>query len=143
MTGVYIWLTITVFAMIIEFLTTDMLSIWFAGGGLVGILLAALNVHWSIQVTAFIVVSIVLLLCFRKIVIKKFSKELVKTNADSAIGKEYRLLTPIDLNQAGTIKINDITWNVDTEEQKGKIEQGALVKIIAIKGNKYIVEEVK
>ena len=63
---VYVWLAVVVFTLIIEFSTTDMISIWFAGGALVALILAAFNVWWVIQLIAFIVVSAVLLALFRK-----------------------------------------------------------------------------
>ena len=140
---IYVWLAITIIALIIEFCTADMVSIWFAGGGLVALILSAIEISWVWQVVAFIIISAVLLLCFRKVVMKKINPNTIPTNIDMQIGKEYRLLSPIGLNQTGSIKINDVIWSVDTQEQAGEIEQGALVKIIAVRGNKYIVEEVK
>lgn len=143
MIWVYAWLGITVLALIVEFCTADLISVWFAGGGLVSLILSAVNVDWPIQLIMFVVVSVILLLCFRKLVLKKFNNGTVETNANQAIGQEYRLLSPIGLNQAGTIKINDVIWSVDTLEQAGNIPENTLVKIIGVKGNKYIVEEVK
>lgn len=140
---IYVWLAITLIALIIEFCTADMVSCWFAGGGLVALVLSAFELSWIIQLVSFIIVSAVLLLCFRKVVMKKINPNIIPTNTDMQIGKEYRLLSSIGLNQSGSIKINDVVWSVDTEQQSGEIEKGALVKIIAVRGNKYIVEEVK
>ena len=140
---IYVWLAVTVIALIVEFSTADMVSIWFAGGGLVALILSALGVLWPWQILAFIVVSIALLVAFRRVLLKKLDKGTVKTNASQVIGQEYRLLTAIGLNQTGTIKINDVIWRVDTLEQAQQISEGSLVRIIDIKGNKYIVEEVK
>jgi len=140
---VYIWLFVTVFAVIIEFITSDMVSLWFVGGGIVAIILAACNLPWYIHLPAFIIVSFVLLLVFRKMVMRKFNNIDSKTNADMAINKEYILLTPIGFNQVGTIKISDVIWNVDTEDEAQVVEAGKKVKVKYIKGNKYIVEEVK
>ena len=139
----YAYLIITAIALIIEFVTNEMLSIWFAGGGLVAIILSACNLPWTITMPVFFVVSLVLLLVFRKVVMKYLNKGDARTNADSAIGKEYALLTPIEFNKPGTIKINDVVWSVTTEVQGETISEGTIVKVIALKGNKYIVECVK
>ena len=72
---------------------------------------------------------------------KYFVKSDVKTNADSAIGKEFVLLSNIGFNQAGTIKINDVIWSAVTENQKDDIAQGEIVTVIGLKGNKYIVKK--
>jgi hypothetical protein len=37
----YVWLAITVVAIVVEITTTEMLSIWFAGGGLLALLATA------------------------------------------------------------------------------------------------------
>ncbi len=143
MEWIFFWLAITVVALIVEFSTANIVSIWFAGGGLISLILSAFNLAWYIHIPAFIVVSAALLLCFRKLVIKKFNKTQVSTNAEQCMGQQYRLLSEIGFNKAGSIKINDVVWSVETAEQMGEIPEGSLVKIVGIKGNKYIVEEVK
>ena len=139
---IYIWLGVTVLSLIVEFFTNEMICIWFAGGALVSLILSSFNLTWYIHVPAFIVVSVVMLLFFRKMVLKKFNKGESKTNAESAIGKEYVLLSDIGFNKLGTIKINDVIWNVDTEDQKEEITAGETVVIKRLKGNKYVVEKV-
>lgn len=143
MVWLYVWLAVTIIALVVEFLTSDMISIWFAGGGLVAMILAAFKLQWYIHFPVFLVLSFVLLLCFRKSVMKHLDKGKVFTNADAVFGKEYKLLTAISLNNPGTIKVNDIVWNVVCQDDFAEIEAGALVKVIEIKGNKYVVEEVK
>ncbi len=139
----YIWLGVTALSLIIEFLTNEMVSIWFAGGGIVAMIISAvLHDYWYIHLPAFIVVSLVLLLCFRKTVLKLFDKGESRVNADAAIGKEFRLLSAIDFNQVGTIRVNDVVWNAVTEHDGDIIAEGELVRVTAIKGNKYIVEKV-
>ena len=143
MLWLYIWLGVTVVALILEFITNEIVSIWFAGGGFVAMILAACRLPWYIHLPVFIVVSFVLLASFRKIVLKYFLKGDAKTNADAVIGKEYRLLKPIGLNQPGEIKVNDVIWSVVCRDDFAEVAEGTLVKVIDIKGNKYIVEEVQ
>lgn len=137
----YIWVGITALALVIEFLTTDLLCVWFVGGGIVAIILSACGLEWYIHLPAFIVVSFALLICFRKLALKFLIKKEEKTNAESSIGKEYTLLTSIGFNQVGTIKIGDVVWSVECKDEHQEIEQGQIVKVVAIKGNKYIVEK--
>lgn len=137
---IYVWLAVTVIALVIEFTTNEMVSIWFAGGGLVALILSACGVPWAITMPIFLALSFVLLISFRKIVMKYFSKGDSRVNADSAIGKEFTLLTAIEFNKPGTIKINDVVWNVTTENQGVTIPEGTIVRVVSLKGNKYIVE---
>lgn len=140
---VYIWLGIIVIAMILEFITADLVSIWFVGGGVIALILALCGVSWYIQLPCFIVASILSMLLLRKYIVEKFNNDKQFTNAESVIGKEFKLLTPISFNKCGTIKVNDVIWNVCTENEKEEVEKNTIVIIKEIKGNKYIVEVVK
>lgn len=140
----YTWLGITVVALILEFITADMVTIWFAGGGLVALILSLFDgVSVFVQIPVFIAVSVVCLLCFRKMVMKKLNVKTANLNADSVIGKEYILLTAIGFNQPGSIRVNDVVWSAVTEKETDEIAEKTVVRIIGLKGNKYIVEEVK
>ena len=137
----YIWLAVTAAALIVEFLTEEMVSVWFIGGGFVAMLLAGLGLDWYFHVPAFIVVSFTLMLCFRKLVMKKLNKGEVKTNAETVIGKEFELLSDIDFNKAGSIKINGVVWTAVAADENAVIPAGKKVVIEKIEGNKYIVKE--
>lgn len=137
----YIWLAVTAAALIVEFITSEMVSVWFVGGGLVAMLLAGLNLDWYFHVPAFIVVSFALMLCFRRLVMQKLNKAAVKTNAETVIGKEFELLTDIGFNKSGSVKINGVVWTAISEDENAEIPAGTKVIIEKIEGNKYIVKE--
>lgn len=137
----YIWLAVTAAALIIEFITSELVSVWFVGGGLVAMLLAGLDLAWYFHVPAFIVVSFALMLCFRRLVMKKLNKGDVKTNAETVIGKEFELLTDIGFNKAGSIKVSGVVWTAIAENENAEIAAGTKVIVERIEGNKYIVKE--
>ena len=145
MTWVYIWLAVTVISLILEFITSEIVSIWFAGGGLISIILALCGVPWYVNLPVFIIASFALLFCFRSLVMKKFNNREIKTNADSAIGKTVKLLTAITEDEAGSIKIGDVVWTAvaASDGAEKPVPAGTLVKITDLKGNKYIVKEIK
>jgi membrane protein implicated in regulation of membrane protease activity len=116
-----------------------MLCIWFAGGGLIALIVSAIGLGWYYQVIIFIVVSFVLILAFRQAVLKKLNNTEVRTNADMAIGKEFRLLSAITFDNLGTIKVNDVTWNAVSFNDM-PIPAGTIVVVKELKGNKYVVE---
>ena len=139
---IYIWLGVTALSLIIEFLTTEMVTIWFAGAGLVSMILAIFNVGWYITLPLFIVLSFLCMLIFRKMIMKRLGKDKQYLNADNAIGKDYTLLTPIGFNVTGTIKINDVVWNVKTENEEDVVSAGEKVRVLRLEGNKYIVKKI-
>lgn len=139
----YIYVGIIVLALVTEFLTSEMVSIWFCGGAIVAIPLVLFGLDWFIHFPVFVVVAVALILCFRKIVLKFLDKGETLTNAGAVIGKEFELITEIAFNTPGTIRVNDVVWNVVTENCKDVIPVGKIVKVKNIKGNKYIVEVVE
>lgn len=139
---IYIWLAVTAVALILEFITADMVSVWFAGGGLVSMILAGCGASWYIHLPVFIILSLVLMFCFRKTALRLLSKNDTKTNAESVIGKEFRLLSEISLNSPGTIKVAGVVWNAVCEDENKVVAEGTLVRVKSINGNKYVVEEV-
>jgi len=138
---IWVWLGVTAVSLILEFVTMEMASIWFVAGGIVGMILAACGVGWEIQLIVFILVSLILLLSLRKIALKLLLKNSgAKTNASGVVGKKFKLQSAITEEKAGTIKINDVVWNVVSEDG-GPIEEGSQVEIVEIKGNKYVVKK--
>ena len=137
----YIWLAVTAAALIVEFITSEMVSVWFVGGGLIAMLLAGLGLDWYFHVPAFIVVSFALMLCFRRLVMQKLNKTTERTNAETVIGKEFELLTGIKFNEAGSIKVNGVVWTAIAENEHAEIPAGKTVIALKIEGNKYIVKE--
>ena len=58
MIWVYIWLGVVAIAMILEFITMDLVSIWFSVGGLVAMVLSGFEfIPWYVETIVFIVVS--------------------------------------------------------------------------------------
>ena len=102
---IYIWLGVVAFSVMIEFLTMEQVSVWFIGGGIVAMILAAVNVDPVIQIVVFIVVSLVLLLSFRRMVMRFLMKnDNAKTNADALVGREYQLLSRWNLKNPLPLK---------------------------------------
>lgn len=136
----WIWLAVVVVSLIAEFATMEMVSIWFVLGGLVAMILSAFHVMVEIQIAVFIAISVALLLSLRKIVLKYFSKDNVKTNFEAIIGRSFELIDPIKKNQNGSLKVNDVVWTAISEDSDAEIESGTEVVITALRGNKVIVK---
>ena len=67
----WIWGIVTAISLVVEFMTANLITIWFAAGGLVTLLVVALvkiSLIW--QLVIFAGVSVLLLLCARKSCLK-------------------------------------------------------------------------
>lgn len=144
MNWVIIWLVLLVLLIAIEVGTMGLTTIWFAGGALIAVILAALGLPSYVQIAAFLVISLVLLIFTRPIAMKYFNKDRVKTNAEGMVGKKAVVTAAIDnLAATGQVSVNGMEWSARATEDGNKIIEGAIVTIVAISGVKLIVEERK
>lgn len=140
----WVWLAVIVVAIVVEIVTLDLISIWFAFGGVVPFILSAIGgIAIEIQISIFVVASVLLIIFLRKVAQKLLFKNMnTKTNIQAYEGKKYRLLEDTDLEKNGSIKINDVVWTAVGKDGE-KIEKGSLVEIIGTEGNKMIVKKVE
>ena len=139
----YAFLALTTILVICEMVSGRKLYICFATSCLVATILAMLEVDMLITLGAFGGVTLVLLILFARVYGKNYSKTNTRLNADAAIGKKYTLITPVELNKPGSIKVNDVIWGVTTEYQGEILDAGSIVQVLAQRGNLYIVKKVR
>ncbi len=136
------WLVLFVVLLVIEIITLGLTTIWFAGGALVACVLAYVKVSLPVQIIAFLLVSILLLVLTRPIAIRFFNQDRQKTNVDSLIGQKAVVLEKIDtLRETGRAEIGGMEWSAKTTEEAGEIEAGEVVVIEGIQGVKLIVRK--
>lgn len=142
MNPIYVWLAALAVFVVIEIATMGLTTIWFAGGALVALVLAMLQVSFYVQIGAFLVISIVLLVSTRPLAMKFFNQERVKTNIDSIIGKKAIVLAEINnLKEEGKVSVNGMEWSARAYEDGCVIPAGAVVEVEEIRGVKIIVKE--
>ena len=135
------WLIVFVVLLIVEIATMGLTTIWFAGGALVAFLAAYIGFSVVVQVIAFLIVSILLLVLTRPLAVKFFNQEREKTNAESLIGQKAVVREEINTLQAtGRVEVNGMEWSAKTDESE-IIEVDTIVMIRGIQGVKLIVEK--
>ena len=92
---VIVWLAILIILVVIEIFTLGLTTIWFAGGALVAILVAALGGPVWLQIIIAAVVSAVLLFFTRPIAMKYFNRDRERTNAESLVGRQAIVISEI------------------------------------------------
>lgn len=140
---IFVWLGVIVLAVILEAVTTQMVSIWFVAGGLVGLVANALDIPPWPQVLIASVVTLILLVFTRRLLKRKIMPKKVSTNADRCIGATGIVTEAIsNLENHGQIKVAGSIWTARTETPVA-VEKGVLVKVLRIEGVKLIVEPAK
>ncbi len=137
---VWIWLAVLGILILTEIVTVQLTTIWFAGGALVAMLLAAFGVKSIlVQLVVFLAVSVILLIATRPIVKKHINRKSQPTNADRCIGEKAIVSQEINnLIGIGSAKINGIEWTARSESDK-IIPVGTIVTVVRIDGVKLIV----
>lgn len=139
--SVWLWLALIVFFVIVEATTVVLVSIWFAGGSLIGLILAALHAPWWLQIIVALVVSMVLMYFTRPIAMKHFNKSRVKTNVESLTGKQGIVTEAIDnLKATGQVTVNGQEWSARNVKDDGAIPEGTVVTIEKVSGVKLLVK---
>ncbi|MCM1306376.1 MAG: NfeD family protein [Bacteroides sp.] len=139
---VWIWLAVTIIAIVVELITPELVSIWFAVGGIIGIIFSFIpGLPWWGEVIIFAIVSMALLFAVRPVVKKYFGNKRVATNTDRIIGKEVRMLSRADFDNLGSAKIGDVVWSVKSENETPLLAD-EIVQIVAVDGNKLIARHV-
>ncbi len=134
---IFLWLALFVVFLIVEAGTVALVSIWFALGALAALASCALGAEMWLQITVFLVVSLVLLAVLWKKVRGKAPR--TRTNVDSMIGVEGYVTEAIDnLSYTGRVKLGGITWAARSTSGAG-IPVGTLVKVERIEGVKVFV----
>ena len=135
-----IWFVLLVGFLMIESSTVAMVSIWFAAGALVALILSLLQVQLWVQVAAFLIVSCALLAALRPFVRKFIEPKIVKTNVDSVVGSLGVVTQQIDnLQPAGQVKLGAMEWTARSASDES-IPVGTRVRVVRIEGVKAIVE---
>ena len=140
MTVMY-WLVAAAVFVVIEIMTMGLTTIWFAGGALVGAVMAAVSLPLWSQIIAFAVISVVLLILTRPWALKYVNSRTIKTNADSLIGQTGLVTQDIDnLNAKGQVKVRGQIWTARSISDDLKLHEGQKVSIESISGVKVIVK---
>lgn len=134
------WFIAFVILLIIELVTINLVTIWFAAGAVAAMISTIFTDSLFIQSLIFLGVSFLSLLVTKPF-LSKFKKfDIEATNLDRVIGKTGEVVKKIGTNQYGEVKIFGNVW---TASSKKSIEVGSKVKVLAIEGVKLIVEEEK
>lgn len=138
---VWVWGILTAVALVFEFITAGLQSIWFAAGGFITLLVVLIFPELALiwQFTIFVGSSCVLLLSTRKLV-AKFTRTTAKLNTDALVGKQFAIEKQKSENVVYH-RIADVEWRV-VEENEQPLKEKDNVEIIQIKGNKLIVKKI-
>ena len=139
--SVYIWIALFAVLVVVEAITVQLTTIWFAAGALVAGIASICNAPNWLQWVLFLAVSVILVIFTRKFAKNVLKAEPKPTNADTAIGQQGIVCEEINnLDAKGAVKLNGMVWTARSDA--GTIIPGeTTVPAVRIEGVKLIVKK--
>ena len=133
----YIWIGVIVFAFILKVHTFKIFPVWLIPSAFTAFVLSLIDIQVWLQVAAFFVITLVLLIFSRAIIKKPKKRKNANINSrdDSLIGRNALVTEEINnYKNTGTIRINGLVWNAQSEDDGIIYESGLVVIILGIQG---------
>ena len=139
-----IWLALFVSMLGVEAIGPALVSVWFAFGALVALIVSFIpGVAWWIEVIVFVVLSIAALLALRPILRRYIKRNNYNTNIDSFTGKRGYVIEDITYLKPGAVKIGDVSWTAIPVNKDETILENEIIEVVAVSGNKLLVKKVE
>lgn len=139
------WDVIIWFGLFLAFIVVEascpfhLVSIWFAAGSLVAIVVSLLGGPVWLQVALFLVVSCLLLVLLWPLIKKFINPKLTKTNVDAIVDSQGIVTAAIDnVLAAGRVKLGGMEWTARSTTGD-PIPEGTLVRVDKVEGVKVFV----
>ena len=130
------WLVAIVVFLVIEALTYNLTTIWFAIGCIPLYFISYLGLAPHYQILVFAVLVAILLWFTKPLVLKKLKKG---NNPNSLVGQKVTVVKKIDSSQAGQVKSNNgVLWRA-ISANNSTIDENTIVTISEVKGNTLTV----
>ena len=135
------WLAALVIFLVLEAETMGLVSIWFAAGSLVALLVSLVTDRFLVQLAFGLVASAICLAALRPVLKRRLAPgRQQRTNADRVIGMQGVVTEDIDNIQGrGAVIVRGQTWTARSESG-ALIPRNARVRILRIEGVKLFVE---
>ena len=135
----FVWLLIGIFFLILELVTTALVSIWFVAAAVLVAIESLFIKSVAIQVMTFLVLSLIFLVVFKKIYNKRIKKDKDDVKAEeNMIGKVA--VTAEETNaDGGRVLAGDVYWRAVTKDGS-TIEADSKVVIAGVEDTTLIIE---
>lgn len=133
-----IWFVLIFAFLIIESLSFNLITIWFAFGSLCAFISTYFTDNLIIQIVVFTFFTIISLIFTKPLLDKFINKNVTKTNIDMIIGKIGIVTKEINELSPGRVKVSGKDWMAISNSH---IDEGKKVRVLKIEGAKIIVRE--
>lgn len=136
-----IWLILLIIFMAIELLTMSQLTVWFGIGSIAALIIYLVGLPLWVQITAFAVLSLLLLLFLRPVTVRLFNMERRDTDKEELLGRDVIVVSEVD-NRFGTgqITIDGHHLSASTKDPTERLPVGSIATVVDIKGARMVLK---
>ena len=135
----FLWLIIFIVLIITELLTINLVTIWFAFGALLALVVEVSFSNIVFDTITFVITSFLLIILTKPIIGRLKVKKVEATNLDMVINKIGIVTEDIKQDKIGEVKVLGKRWSAYSNTELKKDEK---VKIVSIDGVKLKVEKI-
>ena len=135
----FLWLIIFIVLIITELLTINLVTIWFAFGALLALVVEVSFSNIVLDIITFVITSFLLIILTKPIIGRLKVKSVEATNLDMVINKIGIVTEDINQDKIGEVKVLGKRWSAYSNTELKKDEK---VKILSIDGVKLKVEKI-
>ena len=132
------WFIFCLFLIFVEISTVNLVSIWFAIGAFIAMIVSLLVDSVMLQVVVFSITSLVALIVTKPLVKRMKKMEVVPTNYDRVLGQRAEVTKKIVEDSYGEVKVLGSIW---TAVSNCTIEVGEKVIVERVDGVKLVVRK--
>ena len=129
------WFITFLILLVIELITVNLVTVWFVVGALFAFVVSLFINNVILEVFAFILISVVMLVITRPFFKKLRKKERVALNSERIIGQCGLVLRAIDKHHPGEVKVMGSIWTAISDEKIAVDEEVIILEIDGVKVN--------
>ena len=135
-----VWLVAVVAFLILEAATTALVSVWFAAGAAVALVISFFTNSITVQFVAFAIVSAVALAVMLPLLGSYRGKKAPVTNgARLSVGKQGIVLQAILPGEIGRVRVDGLDWQARAGQS---LPKGSRIKVTDVDGGVLVVQPV-
>jgi membrane protein implicated in regulation of membrane protease activity len=133
-----LWLVAAALLYVVEGLTLNLVTVWFAVGCTAALVLSFFTDSFAAQLAVFTLFSILCLLALRPLA-QKLKRPATATNGDRNIGRIATVITPVSPQVLGRVRLDGVEWNAVSDDGT-TLQPGSPCRIVAMQSTLLIVE---
>ena len=133
------WVVLLILLIVVEAVTAQMVTIWFAAGALGALIAAGLGAPLIVQLIIFTVLAALMLIFTRPLLKKVFPNKFIPTNSELEVGKTAVVIEAIDnASGKGRVKLGGVNWAAVSVNGEA-ISEGEVVTVAEVRSAKLAV----